>query len=60
MTTAEVEDNLSQRRMEKSEGVWIVGTLVELEKEREGTDRLVCRSEYWATEDQRDESCLKS
>ena len=42
-TVEEVEDNMSRRRMEKSEGVWIVGNVVELEEEEEeeeeGTDR---------------------
>ena len=60
MPTAEdVEDNMSQRRMEKSEGVWIVGNGVELEEEeeeeQEGTDRRGSRSKYWAHEERNGE-----
>ena len=32
-------------------GVWIVGNVVELEEEGEGTGRLGCRSKYSANED---------
>ena len=53
-TAEEVEDNLSQRRMEKSEVCASLG-MVELEEEKEGTGRLGCRFKYWAHEDQRDE-----
>ena len=39
---------------------WIVGNVVHLEEEGEGTGRLGCRATHWAHEDQRDEPCKNS
>ena len=52
-TVEEVEDNLGMEKLD----VWVVGYVVELGKEEEGTGRAGCRSKYWANEDQRDEPC---
>ena len=54
-TAEKVEDNLSQRRMEKSEVCGPLG--LELEEEEEGVGRPGCRSKCWAHEHQRDELC---
>ena len=50
-TAEEVEDNLSQRRMEKWEKCGSMGMWCE--KKEEGPSRPGCRSKYWADEDQR-------
>ena len=49
-TADDVENNLT-RRMEKSEGVWIVRHVVELNEEEEGTGRPGWRSKCWTNQD---------
>ena len=68
MQTAEKEDdNLNQKRIEKSEECGIVGSVEEMKDEErtreyhtpreveEGTGRPGCRSKFWASEDRCDE-----